>query len=759
MIFLDKIINFVKNHKLKIFLSLIFLIWSLFVGVKFVSAQPTTSVDDNGVSLLLQIYTMMKIVIQLLSRLRVLLATIAWKLMTNSLATWEWFGITEVLYGYNKYIQSFTRLILVFIILKSIVQNAIIKYDLKKLQSLWISTIFASIGIMISWRFVSFLISVSNIMFLAISDLWTNLIMSTSMDTLKQVNISIPKVINTDLSKSNKNVTTWLENYSNSNMNVIDSLCFLYSTTQNTSSTNSNDYYEGDILKLLPKADDISWPLMYFGFWIFKFQSYVQDSPFSTLNFSATDYCTNDGKSIANLDKEITDKLSQQLNGQFKTRLSDMILSLLVLFINISFFSVAIVTLLVINFLRMFFIRMIFVFSPLIALSWAFSSDLKYINESLWKIGANSLSSLVALIFQPMISMFWIVLAMFFVNSMYNSFTQLQTEWQKQTAQTLYNVKDNNNTSFVRFDEWSEFNINGSFINDATGAVWWWIWYIFMSIITLYILWMIIRVSGSFSKAVGKYTDDIMSKSSDFLFDNIKTPFFGGASLWALTGFGWTSSKNLKDTFMDPYNENIKRKIARDADQVSDYIGGITGTNTPDISNYNKLNLQMSWANKLYDGKAENKEWNKALEETFKYKSNKKDTLNGFKDDTIKFFKWIRDNLPKWEVDLSKAPNVIELLEWWMKNGWAQLMHHAYGLKIDHSKINNMQDILWLIDQKNQIWTFVNNMLWNEDYQSKFAWAKFETSWLPDKAKFSDNGTSIKDSDHKKASSVKFTKK
>lgn len=744
----------VVKYKYKLWIAGIFLVIWVFWFSDFALAEAATP-DNSWSEFILQIYLMMTIVIKFLSWIWVLLAKIAGMLMTNAAITWEGLWLTEVLYSYHKFIQNLAWLALVVIILKSIISNAVMDYKPEKIVDAIKNGMIASFGIYFIWWLIGIIISISNILFLAISDLGNNLIVQSQSDTTAQIMVAIPSSITRDASKNNANKIINQQATTDNNRNIIDAMCMLsdISKTEN----DANNTKKAGLDTLLPSSSDLSWPFIYFGFGIFRFNSIAVDSAFSISQVDLTSFCEV-GSVLP--DTELLKKMTPSTFSNIKSKL----LSLMIMFLNIFVFSLALVTIIVINFLRMIFIRTLLVFSPLIVLWWVFGKDVESIGKMAEDIWAWSISSLMWLIFQPVVSIFWLCIWLFFVNSIYASFTNFQTPAQKAQAWwDILKTYESSKGSVITFDQWSSVNIQGSFINDAVGGVWWGISYILMSILTLYILWMIIKVSGNFSKAVGKGTDFIMKKASNFIYD---TPVFGWASLWAITWAGGTSKDSLKKKLPDIVTSRRESDVNRDYDITKDWIQKMFGITTPDIS------ANTAWWLSLKDGVIDWKDDKKML--WFMNKKLVEDKraiswqLNKTKKQTIDYFKTIKEEINKnykdKKFEFKTAIKTQEAMEKWLKTWWLLFMHNAYGVDLEKDlSLTKEQiekpstiDFKKLLESKSQIGAFMNNMLTSDSFIESF-WkedTKFDaTTWA-----FKDNDTkkAISDSNKKAASSISF---
>lgn len=773
-IYMKKIIkqfcDFLIKYRYKVWITGVFLVIWIFGFGDFAYAEGAA--DNSGSQFILEMYLAMTIIIKFLWRIWVLLANVAGKFMTNSMVTWEWLWLAETLYGYHKYIQSLSRLIMVVIILKSIISNAVMDYKPEKIIDVVKNWIFASVGIYFCRWLIWILISISNILFLAISDLGNNLIMQTNSNTVNQIAFSIPSSIDRDVSKTNENNVLNQEATTSNDRNIIDSICALYDLSN--VEIKIEDPKQVTIESLLPNPWDLSGPFIYFGFGIFRFNSIVKDDALGIDSLSKANilkYCGNldeNGKLIWSSGKVTDEDLDNLLWSGTMSNIKNKLLSLMIMFANIFIFTLALVTIIVMNFLRMIFIWMLLVFSPIIVLWWVFGrkgvddkigQSISKAAENIW---AGSLSSLIWLILQPVVSIFWLSIAMFFINSIYASFTNFQTpEQSAQMSNQILHTAQRNKESEITFDNGSSVNIQGSFINDSVWAVGWGIGYVLMSIMTLYILWMIVKVSGNFSKAVWKYTDAITKKASNFIFDEVK---IGWASLWAITWAGGTSDKNLKNELKWIWEWNFKSNVNDDYDIAKSEMQRLAGITTPDIG----ANT-AKWLT-LKDGgiKSEDNEMKKYInEKDVKKKRELTWQLNKTKKQTIDYFKTIKSELYEkkgQKFEFKAALKTQEAIVNWLKTWWLLFMHNAYGvdlekdLSLTKEQIDKPSTIDFesLLGQKNQIWAFVNNMLTNDSFMESFA--KDDTKFNESTWAFNDNKTwdNIKWDNKKSASWISF---
>ncbi len=713
-------------------------------------------IDRTWAQFLTEMYLTFTIIIKLLSWFWVILANIAGGLLTNGLVTGDWFWLTETLYGYHKFFQNIAWIILVAILLKSIITDAVLSYKPEALVGCIKNWFVASIGIYFSRWAITLLVSFASVVFVAISDLWNNII-KTNPAALEKIQIATPYSNTFDYSKTDKNPNTSKETTTDNNTNILNSICKLYSISQTKTPDQQNTTISID--KLLPTADNLVGPLMYFGYGIFRFNSIAIDSPFDP----KTD--ANIGKICDNLKTwwvPSESDLQTILWTSTEKAIKDRLMSLLIMLLNIVTFSLALLVMVVANFLRILFIWIILAFAPLIVLSRVFKKsfwwDASKIFDDIW---AKSIWSIVWLIFQPAISIFWLCVAMFFINGMYSTFTRFQTDDEKQIASTTNatNTNESIDWSQISFWQWWSINIKWKLFNDAAGDIGGGFWYIMMSVMTIYILFMIIKVSNSFNEATWRFTQDIMKLWSKFIFDQ-KLPFLGWASIWAIT---WADGRkdSLKSNFLKPITDNLETNKKKDEDKLRRRFSGFFGIEVKDIDSGSASDAKSAILKWKISTDKDNEAWIELLKATPKGIDSKIDKqLKELKESTFKWFKALKKSIDtdmKWqEFTFKNATNAKEVIEQRFLNWWAIFMKHAYKLDIKDDDLKDPSKLKVILNSKNVVWSFINKMLTKEEFAKQFENSSFNTTswnWI----KFENNWAKIESEDKKAIWEIKFT--
>lgn len=208
------------------------------------------------------------IVLSLLSRLWIPLATFAGKLMWNGLLYGEMINLDKVLYylwNMSRTFANFAVLILIFwkigedLLAKKFDGWAMMKYILK----VWWGLLLAHM----SWFLVGATIDISTILTTTVASLPNTFIGSQDNGDMRTMIIQSIKN-----SSSQKRITLHLDT----------KLCNpsdITSTTPDNTTTTQNEWTEQEILDtILPSDNSISWPLTYIWVWVLRIQDYMYNS-------------------------------------------------------------------------------------------------------------------------------------------------------------------------------------------------------------------------------------------------------------------------------------------------------------------------------------------------------------------------------------------------------------------------------------------------------------------------------------------------
>ena len=257
---------FAKKN-IKIFLSLFIVVW-FFVWTSFADSSWTTK------NIILERFTyLLNIVISLLSWWWIVLASLAWKLMTNELVYWTFLNLDMALWNLWNVIKNFANFILWFLLLFSIVKNIflVVKSDANPLKNAFDTVkkvLIAWVLVQMSRFLVWVALDLSTVATALVWSLPAQIISSNSSDLQKHLHWMLESKqvkleVNFDDADIVKSVSTWYVN-------------------------------EDDLRKIIdtitPSANSVIWPLI-FLWW----------SVFDLFNTTDTSYMTSDSLSWRNL--------------------------------------------------------------------------------------------------------------------------------------------------------------------------------------------------------------------------------------------------------------------------------------------------------------------------------------------------------------------------------------------------------------------------------------------------------------------------
>ena len=268
---MQKIGNFIERiftkKNIKIFLSLFIVVW-FFVWTSFADSSWTTK------NVILERFTyLLNIIISLLSWWWIVLASLAWKLMTNELVYWTFLNLDMALWNLWNVIKNFANFVLWFLLLFSIVKNIfmVVKSDANPLKNAFDTVkkiLIAWVLVQMSWFLVWVALDLSTVATALVWSLPAQIISSNSSDLQKHLNWMLESKqvkleVNFDDADMVKSVSTWYVN-------------------------------EDDLRKIIdtitPSANSVIWPLI-FLWW----------SVFDLFKTTDTSYMTSDSLSWRNL--------------------------------------------------------------------------------------------------------------------------------------------------------------------------------------------------------------------------------------------------------------------------------------------------------------------------------------------------------------------------------------------------------------------------------------------------------------------------
>lgn len=388
-------------------------------------------------------------IISFLSRWWALFAILAGKLMSNDLIYWWFMHLDIFLWKIRNIMKNFANytlwLFFLYMIIKSIISNDWWS-DLIKKKLVWF--VLAWILIQASRFIIWALVDISTISVTAVWAIPWQILQSDLWLQTKLVYMNAWWWAN---NPSTWEIMTWLVMTFDPNKKLTNNE--LWITTEQRAlekPITQNNYID----MILPSYNTISWPLIFFGTSIFKFQDFSFSNPQTTTS---------------------------------RKRLMEFALNLLIIVV----YSIAMIALVIINFFRIFFLWIVIMFSPFIILFAVFSDkSIGIIDKSKMDILKNiSIWSIMNLIFKPVIFMLYISLMMIFVIGVRSILIPMNWGEIKLNEEITINskeVKKNSYNSSIKSDWLFNFTINWAKNSLAELIVYF---------VTLFLLWTLIKIA------------------------------------------------------------------------------------------------------------------------------------------------------------------------------------------------------------------------------------------------------------------------
>ncbi len=345
--------------------SAFLIIWFIFVGLSFAADSWTEKIDSLAKTA--------HFIVSFLSRWRALLATLAGKLMSNDLIYWSFMHLDIFLWKTRNIMKNFANYTLWFLFLYMIIKSIIEKdwaNDIIKKKLTWF--IVAWVLIQASWFLIWAVVDISTI---AVTAIWAIPWQIIQSDLWLQTNLAYINAWWWANLTATWETRTGIVMTFDPNKKITKDEQFITTEAITLSKPITQDNY---LDMILPSYNSISWPLIFFGTSIFKFQDYSFSNPETTKSWK---------------------------------RLVEFALNLLIILI----YSLAMLALVIINFFRIFFLWIVIMFSPFIILLWVFGKMWIIKTDKIKWLDQISISNVFKLIFKPVIFMAYISIMMIFV--------------------------------------------------------------------------------------------------------------------------------------------------------------------------------------------------------------------------------------------------------------------------------------------------------------------------------------------------------
>ncbi len=373
----NKILSFIKNSKIsktKIVLSVFFIALFFFWSTLAQTTQWTNEWLEN-------INFFVEKLIEFFSRSWILIASLAWKFMTNDMVYGSWLHLDAYLWKLRNIFKNFANFGLLGILLRGIIQFINKKWE--NIQSLITKTLISWILIQASWFLLAAILDVSTILTTAISTLPSHFI----------DNNAIKSTLVTELWLNMKSHIIKLDKDWKPELEVI-----------NDTSPWQAKTIEELVETIMPNSNSVAGPLIYIWATTLKVQ----------------------------------DAISQKSN-QDKTVKSTVVTSLLQ-FLILFIYCITLILLLITNIIRIWLLRIIIPLSPILVLLFTMGKEKIFGNK--WFAKNFNIGVILHAIFKPVVFAAALWLILIFVVSMQkimtNNNSSINVQWTN--ISTKWNV-------------------------------------------------------------------------------------------------------------------------------------------------------------------------------------------------------------------------------------------------------------------------------------------------------------------------------
>ena len=438
---------------------------------------------------------------------------IAWKLMTNDLVYWSSLNFDVVLWQIWNFSRAFANFIIWFLFIYFIFKY-IVSFSWKDISIIKTNLpkiAIASIVVNMSWFLLAIMIDLSTILIA-----WFGSLPSVLWEQITEKPLALPKTIKI---------------YETKCTDKTDNSCkewFLQFKTKWEETLN--------LKQLQSYETSISWPLLF----LWNSILWINTSIPRLLNQA---YDTN------------THKLKKS-GPAIKALIQ---ISIFILFL------VPMIILIIINIVRLFWIWIYIAFSPLIFLDQIFW----------WKLGtkqkALAFKNMVWLIFQPVLVVLSFSIASIFLIWIWESIIKDKWAWTKydDNVKKVFNL--DNSTNWLAKIEWWNMQDNGK---DFLNFIWWFLWYLIISILIIIILWSMIKLSFQATE-ITKWISNSMFEFAEDITKTIpiKTPFWeiSYGSLWYL----WQKIEAIPSWMVGKQAEKISKILNQKTDIAPNTLNDI----------------------------------------------------------------------------------------------------------------------------------------------------------------------------------------
>ena len=471
------------------------------------------------------------------------------KLLTNEFVYGNFIHLDIYLYSFWNLTKNLANYMLAFLFIYKILTLIINGTDniISELPKMLKSMIFAAILIQISRRTMGMLIDISSLGIATVASLPNQII---------QQNPEYKKRFEANLANSYGRSINWNNHYmqyintpSQSNRSIRPNT--IPADTKNTSYVFLNTGLD----QLLPSYQNVSWPLMIMGMSMMRFMEWYQ-------NPTVAMTCSN----IA---------LSTMFRG-----------------IAMMLFLLPIIILLILSVVRAFLLWMYIAFSPFVWMMYGLKLGWWFVDNDLpawftdWSKYLSS-NNMLTLIFQPIMLVGVLSVGIIFLVTMYATFALGNNEGQQTYSLDIGSyITSNNDISKFSHGAWgipqNEFYLQWNLVSDTQSAHTSPVWYIIISIFTMFVLRGIVKLASSKNIIWTGILWGLIDRSVNLATDTLKSttivpiPGIWASSISSLESVGKkfknkiTQNRTL-DKFLDNKNETEAKKFATLFGVGSDY--------------------------------------------------------------------------------------------------------------------------------------------------------------------------------------------
>jgi len=444
-------------------------------------------------------------IVDLISSIWLIFPIIAWKLLTNDLVYWTSLHIDILLWKIWNFSRTIANYIIGFLFVYMIIRYIVVFSDKDaSLIKTWLPKIVIS----------AILINMSWFLLAILIDLSTILIAAfgslTSHFWIKTPKLTFPEQMEITIQKCDPKA---------------NSACNKWSLITDIKWKNWVE------LKDLQKYETtVSWPLMFLGLSIIE----IPTTKNNLLN-EAYDF------------KE----------KKFKHN-GDAIKAIVKLFIFV-IFLIPLIILTIVNVVRIFWIWIYVAFSPLLFLDWTFwKKKLAETNK------AFDFKNVIWLIFSPALVVLWFSISIIFIIWIADALNA--SEWSNTYTENVKKklLLDKSDWSILEIDFWEAQDTWKTW----SKYIWWFIWYLIVSLLTIVIVWTILKLSFKSSDITKNISEKMFSFSED-LFKTIPVPTpLWMASVWSIQKL-WQTINEIPSNLVTKQTERLDKFFNRVSD-ISD---------------------------------------------------------------------------------------------------------------------------------------------------------------------------------------------